>query len=148
MCRGDSSSQICKDTKINASGSISVADCVNSVDGVDLAGDPWHPNCPQTFSFVAKERIERDRDCADIQVLGSSRCNFAKNFNRCVNDPFGTDIQGEDCDADVYKANRDNRDTHCLGSEIADDPLCVGRKAYICDGTEPTGQPVRHALRE
>ncbi len=141
MCRGDSSLAICKNTKINASGSISVADCVNSVDGVDLAGDPWHPNCPPSLSFVLKERIERDRDCAVIEVLESSRCSLAKNFNRCVKDPFGTNEQSEDCDAGVYMANRSKRDTHCLGSEMVDDPLCVGRKAYICDGEEELGNP-------
>nr|MCA8836005.1 hypothetical protein [Pseudomonadota bacterium] len=141
MCRGDSSIQICKDTKINPSGSISVADCVNSVDGVDLAGDPWHPNCPPTLSFVVKERIERDRDCAVIQVLESNRCNFAKNFNLCVKDPFGTDGQGEACDATVYETAQTNRNAYCRGSGIADDPLCVGRKAYICDGRQMDGDP-------
>ncbi len=136
-CR-DSGDEKCISTKLD-DGTTSVLGCVNN----DANGDPYHADCIQSLVFEA-EREARSLQCADLILTdeGNSLCTNARVFDLCINNPFGKDRQGADCDATVYMDVRNNRDTYCLaGGRSTDDEFCAGRKAYICDGAVPGGTP-------
>ncbi len=137
-CR-DSGDGDCLTTMVTTDvGPTSIAACVNN----DV-GTPFQGACLRSLVFEA-EREARSLHCADHANINDGLCRLAKQFNPCVSNPFGKAAGGvADCDADVYRDVRNNRDSYCAGAGItADDTLCTtARKNFICDGKDARGTP-------
>ena len=135
-CR-TSNNPLCISIKLD-DGTTSIAACVNN----DANGRPYDSVC--LTPVFADEREARSLQCADLILTDktSSLCTNARANNPCIDNPFGTDRQGEDCDATVYETVRDNRDTYCRGAgRTTGDTLCTGIDDFICDGTQADGDP-------
>ncbi|MCA8834024.1 MAG: hypothetical protein K8953_02965, partial [Proteobacteria bacterium] len=138
-CRGDPVATGC-DTVVDTTSGVTVAGCSGYTGVAHTDGDPYQAGCED--DVFSAEKTVRDAACATVAALGTSLCTNAKQFNDCVNDPFGEVTGGgAECDPTDYMAARTDRDSYCRGSGIADDPLCTGRQTYICGGANTDSVP-------
>ena len=138
-CRGDPVATGC-DTVVDITSGVTVAGCSGYTGVAHTDGDPYQAGCED--DVFSAEKTVRDAACATVAALGTSLCTNAKQFNDCVNDPFGEVTGGgAECDPTDYMAARTDRDSYCRGSGIADDPLCTGRQTYICGGANTDSVP-------